>query len=245
MANRNWSNGGRLWIPHTSPVLIDCNFVVDSTNGNGLGIRSLKGPMVQNVFMHTTSTPGAGNSNPSSPNVVVTNPNPASGTIIVQFQDNYNRSFSGCNAIVSPIGSSTKVDNSALTIGVAYTIIVPGNSTLAQMQSIGLPIGLSNTVGTTFIATAVGISGEANTSTTRVAPAADAGSGIFSIETVGDPNQSLSPNPSANQGFGGQIILQCRKDSSSDAPTVAAPADGSVISLCFYLSNSSVQVAGE
>jgi len=37
MANRNWASGGRLYSPFVSPVLIDCNFVVDSTNGNGLG----------------------------------------------------------------------------------------------------------------------------------------------------------------------------------------------------------------
>lgn len=54
MANRNWSNGGKLFAMHTSMVLVDCNFVVDSTNGNGLGIRSLKGPAVASVFMNTT-----------------------------------------------------------------------------------------------------------------------------------------------------------------------------------------------
>src|ERR1035437_8832889 len=56
---------------HAKPVLIDCNFVVDSTNGNGLGIRSLKGPGVQNVFMHTTSEPGLSN--------CIRNPNPQGG----------------------------------------------------------------------------------------------------------------------------------------------------------------------
>jgi len=35
-------------------VLIDANFVVDPSNGNGLGIRSLKGPGVQAVYMHAT-----------------------------------------------------------------------------------------------------------------------------------------------------------------------------------------------
>src|SRR5271169_1563874 len=106
MANRNFANGGRIYIPHTTPVLIDCNFVVDSTNGNGLGIRSLKGPMVQNVFMHTTATPGTGNSNPASPNIKPLNPNPTAGTIIVQLQDNFNRSFSGFNSNVSPLSGT-------------------------------------------------------------------------------------------------------------------------------------------
>ena len=44
MANANWSNAGKIYSPYVKPVLLTCNFIVDSTNGNGLGIRSLKGP---------------------------------------------------------------------------------------------------------------------------------------------------------------------------------------------------------
>ena len=40
---------------------IDINFVVDSTNGNGLGIRTLKGQGIQNAVMHTSATVGKGN----------------------------------------------------------------------------------------------------------------------------------------------------------------------------------------
>src|SRR5258708_29063895 len=106
MANRNFASGGKIYSMHTKPVLWDCNFVVDSANGNGLGIRSLKGPMIQNVFMHTSASAGPGNSNPATPNVIITNPNPPAGYIIIQFQDNYNRSLSGFNAIVSPLSGS-------------------------------------------------------------------------------------------------------------------------------------------
>jgi hypothetical protein len=65
----------------------------------------------------------------------------------------------------------------------------------------------------------------------------------MSIETVGDSKQALAPAQplSFPQGFGGQIILQCRNLSGA----VAAPVDGSVISLSFLLSNSSVIVQGE
>lgn len=41
---------------HKKPAFIDCNFVVDSTNGNGFGARSLKGAGVQNVFMKTSAS---------------------------------------------------------------------------------------------------------------------------------------------------------------------------------------------
>ena len=55
MANMIGNNGGRMYSFGAQPVLIDCNFIVDSTNGNGLGIRSLKGQGVKDVFMHTTA----------------------------------------------------------------------------------------------------------------------------------------------------------------------------------------------
>lgn len=240
MANRNFANGKSIYIPHVKPVLIDCNFVVDSSNGNGLGIRSLKGPMVQNVFMHTSSTPGAGNSNPATPNVTVTNPNPASGTILVQLQDNYNRIFSGFNSKVSPTsGSALKIDNSALTAGVAYIITTLGDATAAKWHSIGLPAGVTPAVGVAFIATSNG--GSANTSTSRVMATAAAGSGVASIETVGDTNLAIAPNPLVAQGSGAQIILQCR----DYAGALVAPTDGTVISLSFYLSDSSITVQGE
>src|SRR5665213_3357227 len=51
--------------PHNAGTILDCSFIVDSTNANGLGIRSLKGSgRVAQVFMHTTATPATGNPNP-------------------------------------------------------------------------------------------------------------------------------------------------------------------------------------
>lgn len=225
---------------HIQPVIIDCNFIVDSANGNGLGIRSLKGPYVQNVFMHTSASPGQGNANPSSPNLFPVNPNPIASVIVVQLQDNYNRIYTGGNSIVSPLsGSAVKIDNSALTPGTPYVITTLGNATAAQWKGVGVPSGITPAVGVAFIASSAGGSG--NTSTSRVMAAAAAGSGVASIETVGDSNQSIAPNPISNQGFGAQFILECR----DYAGALVAPVDGSVISLSFLLSNSSVLVQGE
>lgn len=210
------------------PVLIDCNFVVDSTNGNGLGLRNLKGPYVQNVFMHTSASPAAGS------------PNPAAGTIVIQLQDNYNRSYSGFNSIVSP-ASGTPIlilaSGAALSIGSAYIIVSLGSSSAADFHAIGVPAGVVPAVGVSFIAKATG----AGVGSGAVEIAAATGSGVMSIEVLGDPNLSLAPNPTANQGFGAQIILQVRNNSGA----IAAPANGSVISLAFLLSNSSVLIQGE
>lgn len=56
MSNSIGNNGGRLYSFGSQPVLIDCNFVVDATNGNGAGVRSIKGQGVKSVFMHTTAS---------------------------------------------------------------------------------------------------------------------------------------------------------------------------------------------
>lgn len=43
--------------PHNKATILDCSFIVDSTNGNGLGVRSLKDSgRIQNVFMHTSAS---------------------------------------------------------------------------------------------------------------------------------------------------------------------------------------------
>lgn len=222
MANRNWASGGKIYSMHVSPVLLDCNFVVDSTNGNGLGIRNLKGPAIQAVYMNTSATPAAGS------------PNPAAGTILVQLADNYNRSFSGFSSYVSPVSGTpvtTTVNHTA------YTIVSLGTTTLAQWQAVGLPKGITPSVGASFIATA----SQAIGGTGAVEIAAALGSGVASIETLGDPNATIAPDPTKNQGYGAYIVLQCRDYQGA----IVAPAAGSVISLAFYMSNSSVTVAGE
>lgn len=233
MSNRNWSNGGKIYAPQVKPILLNCSFVVDATNGNGLGIRSLKGPAISNVFMHTTGTPGVSNG--------ITNPNPASGTIVVQLADNYMRSLCGFNAIVSPVSGTPIVVTSAgahLVAGTAYIIVSVGTTTTAEWHSLGVPAGVTPAVGVSFISgalTGIGVGSGA------VEITAAAGSAVMSIETVGDPNLSINPSPTANQGFGAQFILQCRDAASA----IVAPAAGSVISLSFYLSDSSVIVQGQ
>lgn len=232
------------------PVLLDCTFTVDSTNA--LGITSLKGPYIQNVFMHTSTTPGAGNSNPQTPNKVITNPNPASGTIVVQFQDNYSRAYVQGYEINSPAGTPIKIDNSVMTAGVAYTITTLGNATAAKWIAIGVPSGVTPAVGVTFIAASNG--GAGNTLTSRVAPSATAGSGLMTIESFGNKQLALAPSI-LTQGFGAQMIYQTRiaagtNDGASPpiftgSSAIGAPADGTQISMTFLMSNSSVLVQGE
>jgi hypothetical protein len=217
MANRNFPNS-RIYTGHVMPVLLDCNFVVDSTNGNGLGIRSLKGPYIKSVRMHTTA---------SLPPGIVTNP-AATGVIFVTLADNYNRYYGGFSGQVAPIGAS----GASTTANTAYVITSLGTATSAQWVAAGLPARYTPAVGTAFIAMATGTIGGGAT----VAPISATGSGIDHIEIVGDPNQTLAPS----DGQGGHIIMQCFLGN-----TETAPANGTVISLAMYFSNSSVLNGGE
>lgn len=115
-------NGGRFYSFLNRPVLINCDFVVDSANGNGLGLRSLKGSGVQNVFMHTSASAGRGANN-------YLNPNPASGYALIQLMNNYNRYCGGFSGYVSPVtGGNLAINASALTAGVPYVIVSTGHA---------------------------------------------------------------------------------------------------------------------
>lgn len=229
-----WINRGHLYSPHVRPVLVDCNFIVDKTNGNGLGIRSLKGQGVKAVYMTSSATPAPGN--PLVNGV-------SEGTIVVEFTDNFNRAYPGMFSIVSPVsGTPVKIDNAALTVGLSYTIVIldPAISQ-AQWASIGLPLGVAPAVGATFIASATGLAGSPNTSSARVEQPLSTGSGIDHIETVGDPNTTIFPAPvGPSPNVGGQIVLQTWLDTA-----VTQPANGTVLGLTFYFNQSNVLVAGE
>ncbi len=123
MSNVLGNNGGRFYSTLVRPVLIDCNFVIDSSNGNGLGIRNLKGANVRNVFMHTSSTPGVGNGG-------FLNPNPAAGYALIQLKDNYSRYAGGFSGFAGQTsGSTLAINGSALTIGNPYIIASVGHAT--------------------------------------------------------------------------------------------------------------------
>lgn len=234
MANTFFANVGRIFAPHNAPVLLDCNFVVDSANGNGLGIRNLKGPKIANVFMNTSATPGVGNNG-------VVNPNPAAGIIMVQLGSNYSRFYLGAYGIISPLsGSNLAVNATNLTVGKVYVITSLGTSTAADWVTLGVGKGLTPAVGLSFIAAATG-AGSGSGQVQASVP-----SGITTIETLGDPNLSIAPNVGLQSG-GAMVLSQILAPTSSSVTTLipTAPPTGTVIALSFYLSNSSVLVSGE
>lgn len=210
MANRRYSSQFRFSFHHF-PVSLDANFIVDSTNGNGLGERSLKTAGISAVYMNTSATPAPGN------------PNPAPGYIVVQFNDNYNSYIDGFSGYVSPL-SGTPI-SSGMTVGLPYVIVSLGASTPAQWQAAGLPANMTPAVGQAFIAAATSVAGGGAVEASLV-------SGIDHIEVLGDPRTTLTSNV---PGQGGYIVLQCLKNG-----VLTAPANGTVIGLDFQMSNSNL-----
>lgn len=230
---RGGQNAGHYYSNITKPYLLNCNFIVDAANGNGLGVRSVKSNgWVRNVFMHTSATPGS--------NDGVTNPNPAVGLCVVQFKQNFNYYLGGFSGYVSPIGSPTTSTVSGLTVGAAYVITVLGTTTLSEWQTIGLQPGLTPTVGQAFIALATGTGGS-HTGKVGIPGV----SGITSIEVIGDPNQSIA-NSSISANGGAYVLVQMLGATNSSTTTLipTAPAAGSVVGMSFLFDGSSVTIDG-
>lgn len=190
-ARGNGQNGGHFYSNITQPVKIDMNFVVDSANGNGLGIRSLKSNgYVQNVFMHTSTTPGSNNG--------YLNPNPLSGYALIQFKNNFKVYLGGFSGFVSPTSGSA---GGSVTISTPAIIASLGTTTLAQWQAAGVPVGLTPAVGMSFIAIKTGAIGGTGTII------ASGVSGISSVEVIGDPNVSINSYPISTAG-GAWLMVQ-------------------------------------
>jgi hypothetical protein len=218
MSNRR--NIQFMYTPHNKATTLDCSFVVDSANGNGLGIRSLKNSgRISSVFMHTTATPAIGN------------PNPNNGYIVVNLQDNYNRYLGGYSGFVSPVsGTPILVASAGVTAGLVYVIVSLGTTSATGWQSLGLPAGITPAVGVSFVATATTTAA----GTGAVEVPATAGSGVDHIEVIGDAN--LMNNNGAiilGAGSGMQIIMACFKNT-----VLTAPVDGTVIGMNFYMNDS-------
>ena len=234
MANSNWSNAGHFYAPQVKPVLLNCSFVVDSTNSNGLGIRSLKGPGISAVYMNTSATPAAGN------------PNPAAGLIVVKLRENFQRYLGGFGGVVAPLtGSNITLSGGTLVAGNVYVITGLGTTTTAaNWVTAGLPLGYTPTVGQAFIATAAAAAGTGLGNATVKAVGT---SGTYSVsEVCGDVNLTIGGQTAAGP-VGAQLIFKVLGPTSTSNPTpvLKAPADGSVVGLSFYLSDSSITVSGQ
>ena len=222
-------NGKSIYTNITKPILVFCNFIVDATNGNGWGIRSLKSNgYIESVFMHTSSTPGVING--------YTNPNPPVGYIQVRFKNNFNYYLGGFTGWAAPLGSTSTTSTTANSV---YAITSVGTTTLAQWQAVGLPQGYAPTVGQAFVATASQAIGGTGTVGVPGIPTTQ----ILSV--VGDPTQTLN-NLNIATNAGASMIIQVLAPTNSSTTTLvaAAPANNTVMGLEFCFDGSSVTIDG-
>lgn len=116
------------------------------------------------------------------------------------------------------------------------------NTNLTNWQTVGVPKGVVPNVGVSFIAQATGQSTGGGSTGLVVAVGVSA---ILSIETIGDPTQSLSPIPMGGSGHdGGWVLIQFLgptiSGSAYDTPMIpTAPANNTVISLTMLLEQGS------
>ena len=140
------NNSGRFYSSLVKPVLVDCSFVVDSSNGNGLGIRSLKGSCVKDVFMYTSASAGTGNSGIVNPLTV----NGSKGYALIKLKHNYQRYLGGFSGFVSPsTGGTLAINGSALTVGVPYITASVGHAT-AGAQTIAPVADVAGSLASTW-----------------------------------------------------------------------------------------------
>jgi hypothetical protein len=219
----NGQNGGHFYSNVTWPVALSCNFVVDSTNGNGLGIRNIKSNgYVENVFMHTTASPGVGGNG-------ITNPNPEAGIIMVQFKNNFKTYLGGFSGFVSPTTGSTLT---SITSHTPYIIASLGTTTLAQWVAAGVPVGVTPAVGLSFVAIETASIGGTGT------VLAVGTSGCVSVEVIGNTDLATSASIATNSGE--WLILQCLNGSSA----VTAPANNTVVGMTSFFDRSTVTIDG-
>lgn len=195
--------------------LLWCNFIVDHSNGNGLGIRSLKGQGVANVFMHTSATAAANN------------PNPAVGGIVVELAAAYLGYVNGSYGFGSPISGTPINVTSGLTQFQLYVIISVGTTTPAQWLALGLAANVVPAVGACFVAATA----SAGSGTGVVEALASTGSNVSGLELAGDPNQTCNVSSGA--------LIYCQTfgatSSGSTVKIPVAPVDNTVIGLTFNM----------
>ncbi len=218
---RGSQNGGHYYSNIVMPQEVDVQFTVTATNG--LGITSLKSNgWVERLFMHTSTTPTATNG--------VTNPNPASGIVLLQLKQNFNVFLGFSASFQSPQSGGAVTTTVANT---TYIVRALGTTTTAQWVAVGLPVGFTPAVGQVFTA----IASQAIGGTGSVSAVGT--STVAAVEVIGDPNQMIANTniASYNGAYLGFQLLDY-------AGALVAPTASSVCNMRLFFDRSSVSIDG-
>lgn len=178
-------------------------------------------------------------------NYGIQSPNPDAGLIVIQLQNNFQKLL-GLSTMLQPAITGADVSVTAgdadLVVGQPYQITVIGTTTTAQWHALGLPPGLTPTVGQNFIALSTGVG--AGTGKVKVYGVAS----CVAIQPLGrSPDLQMA---NLYQNGGAQIIMQTLFP-TIDTGTLKSPLiksaleDGTLIKMQLLLSNSSVTVSGQ
>lgn len=215
-------NGKSCYQNIAKPMSTWLTFTVTPTNG--VGVTSVKSNgYVEYVFMHTSTTP--------SSTAGFLNPNPANGFAVISIKNNAFNKFVGVRGTV--VATPTSTSTTSTTANSSFVITALGTATTAQWQAVGLPAGMTPTVGQSFVATASSsIGGSATVGVPGV-------SNVGAISIVGDPTTMVG-NSNIAAYSGAQIILLFQ----DFAGAAVAPTAGSIVRLELVYDGSSVTIDG-
>lgn len=203
MAGRNWRSN-RIYNQHVFPVQLDAQVSIGSSGDPTL--------------VTSSTVPG---SSPTATQMqsmgIKSITRLAAGIYQIRLDDNFSSLLSLDARFTAPLtGSAIQVDTvtAGLTVGVVYQIVTLGTSTTANWQTLGLPTGVTPTVGMPFLAAATG----AGSGTGTVKAIGSNAVGVVEIIGV-TPDNMLNSQPFVQGSGGGYITFQCR----GSAGTVSAP----------------------
>ena len=270
MANSNWSNAGHFYAPQVKPVLLNCSFTVDNTAD--AGVTGLKGPGISSVLMNkaaAASSPAAGYivvklaqnfnrllgvySTISAPVVGGGGTALDSGALV-----------QGRAYVIRSLGTSTAANwvTAGLPVGYVPAVGMTFICTAAGAAGVGLGNGtvkladVSNVLGLELIGNPQAmLAGQAVSGPVGgqlmfqcVKPAVTMNS-YTPAGTVASHTHSIPPGTDGPGGTSGGTAPAFTGAAAvltgSVASAVAAPKNGTIISLSLYLSDSAVIVSGQ
>lgn len=221
----------------TVTVVSTANAPVAGIPQDGIGAIPSGGPVPLPIWFTISSGSATAGSvwTDGSGNLYTVSTTLSSGTTLKTSGTNAPTPAAGTLTFVSGTGSTTALTYSSAQAGLStgFTFAQTVSDTnLADWQAVGLPKGLTPSVGQSFIATSTGAGGSTGT------VIAAGVSGITSLEVIGDPNLSIAPAPQGGtDNVGGWILVQLLAPTSSSVttPVATAPTAQSTLGMSFYM----------
>lgn len=194
MAGRNYRSN-RFYNNHVFPVRLDGSATIGATGAVTL-VTSVAVP---------GSSPAARQMNSMGIKSIT---RLAVGTYQIQLDDNFSALFGFNVYFRAPVtGSDIPVDATTvgLSVGTMYEITAVGTATTAaNWVTLGLPAGLTATVGQVFKAATTGTGTQSGAGTVK----ALSGNNIAAVQSIGSPTQMLNSQPFVQGNGGGYITFQ-------------------------------------